>query len=139
MEWGLIIVVLLTYSIVLNPSPFSLTKAAEKIGKDLHLPRHYPNWHKFTDEEKFACLVTYVLRHREDLAPSPEPEERVERGNSRLILEEPQEVDFDKEPRRSGRLNDGDSQGAVTRKRVSIAAPDSGGIQVITIDTETSV
>ena len=71
---GFAIVVLLTYSIVLNPSPFSLPKAAEKIGKDLHLPRRYVNWHKFTDEEKFATLVTYLLRHREDLAPSPEPE-----------------------------------------------------------------
>ena len=71
---GFAIVVLLTYSIVLNPSPFSLPKAAEKIGKDLRLPRRYVNWHKFTDEEKFATLVTYLLRHREDLAPSPEPE-----------------------------------------------------------------
>jgi hypothetical protein len=71
---GFAIVVLLTYSIVLNPSPFSLPKAAERIGKDLRLPRRYVNWHKFTDEEKFATLVTYLLRHREDLAPSPEPE-----------------------------------------------------------------
>ena len=71
---GFIIVILLTYSIVLNPSPFSLPKAAEKIGRDLRLPRRYPNWHKFTDEEKFACLVTYLVRHREDLAPTPEPE-----------------------------------------------------------------
>ena len=71
---GFLIVILLTYSIVLNPSPFSLPKAAEKIGRDLRLPRRYPNWHKFTDEEKFACLVTYLMRHREDLAPTPEPE-----------------------------------------------------------------
>ena len=71
---GFIIVVLLTYSIVLNPSPFSFPKAAEKIGRDLRLPSRYVNWHKFTDEEKFATIVTYLLRHREQLAPSPEPE-----------------------------------------------------------------
>ena len=146
---GLIIVVLLTYSIVLNPSPFSLTKAAEKIGKDLHLPRHYPNWNKFTDEEKFACLVTYILRHREDLAPSPEPEDRRMGSSSdpRLTLsKELQEEDFDKEPvsvlrRNVGRNGSGSDSGGATRKRVSIADPEAGGVQIITIErsTETSV
>ena len=147
---GLIIVVLLTYSIVLNPSPFSLTKAAEKIGKDLHLPRYYPNWNKFTDEEKFACLVTYLLRHREDLDPSPEPEDQLANGNNpRLILceETHQEEDFDKlaEPslrQSEGRKRNGsNSAGGATRKRVSIADPESGGIQIIPIErsTETSV
>ena len=85
---GFVIVILLTYSIVLNPSPFSLPKAAEKIGRDLRLPRRYPNWHKFTDEEKFATLVSYCLRHREDLAPSPEPEYSVDSLNDQLLEEQ---------------------------------------------------
>ena len=134
---GLIIVVLLTYSIVLNPSPFSLSKAAEKIGRDLRLPRHYPNWHKFTDEEKFACLVTYVLRHRQEMAPSPEPEELLKVHNVATILEE-QEDDFDKEPRRCGG-RENEVQSATARKRVSIAATADSAIQIITLDTETSV
>ena len=85
---GIIVVALLTYNIVLNPSPFSLPKAAEKIGRDLRLPRRYPNWHRFTDEEKFACLVTYLLRHKEDLPPSPEPEPSREGSEEDNVLEE---------------------------------------------------
>ena len=109
---GFIIVILLTYSIVLLPSPFSLSKAAEKIGRDLHLPRYYPNWHKFTDEEKCACLVTYLMRHRKDLSPSPEPEhsDEVQEGNSsrrmRLIEEQPDDID-DKLLRRRVMSSDG--------------------------------
>ena len=98
---GFAIVVLLTYSIVLNPSPFSLPKAAEKISKDLRLPRRYVNWHKFTDEEKFATLVTYLLRHREDVAPSPELEYSSEgttegdNPNVRLLEEQVREEEVD--------------------------------------------
>ena len=105
---GFGIVVLLTYSIVLNPSPFSLSKAAEKIGKDLRLPRRYVNWHKFTDEEKFATVVTYLLRHREDLAPSPEPEysggETPPEADVRLLGKQMtrEEEDFDSKKRENG-------------------------------------
>ena len=94
---GFVIVLLLTYSIVLNPSSFSLPKAAERIGRDLRLPRRYVNWHKFTDEEKFACLVTYLLRHREDLAPSPEPEYSGESQNENISKEEEEEVEVSEE------------------------------------------
>ena len=119
---GFIIVILLTYSIVLNPSPFSLPKAAEKIGRDLRLPRRYPNWHKFTDEEKFACLVTYLMRHRDDLAPTPEPEmsdHATAGNNSRLLEEEELEDSDDKTP---------------TRRR---AVPQQ--VEIVTMDTETRV
>ena len=138
---GIIIVALLTYNIVLNPSPFSLPKAAEKIGKDLHLPRRYVNWHKFTDEEKFATLVTYLLRHREDLAPTPEPESSSGEGS-----------DNEQERSEIGG-NDQRSDGVVHRKRnderdsqlmrEGAAAPvppqTSATNQIITLNAETSV
>ena len=140
---GIIIVALLTYNIVLNPSPFSLPKAAEKIGKDLRLPRRYVNWHKFTDEEKFATLVTYLLRHRDDLAPSPEPAEyssgEEENRNTRLLEEEGQSAVGEVSDQGSDRLvrrqrSEGDSQ------REVVAAPQiSSTSQVITLNTETSV
>jgi hypothetical protein len=145
---GIIIVALLTYNIVLNPSPFSLPKAAERIGKDLRLPRRYVNWHKFTDEEKFATLVTYLLRHREDLAPSPEPEyssgEGTDNDDVRLLEErERSEVVGENDQRSADGLvhrkrNDSDSQlreggGAVPPQKVSSAN------QVITLNAETSV
>ena len=134
---GIIIVALLAYSIVLNPSPFSLPKATEKIGIELHLPQRYVNWHKFTDEEKFAILVTYLLRHREDLAPSPEPEESSAENDVRLLEEEEQngeeEISCGEGAVRRKR-NDGDTQ----REGVA-AAPISSDIQVITLDTESSM
>ena len=134
---GIIIVALLAYSIVLNPSPFSLPKATEKIGIELHLPQRYVNWHKFTDEEKFAILVAYLLRHREDLAPSPEPEESSAENDVRLLEKEEQ----------SGEEEISCGEGAVRRKRNdgdtqregAAAAPISSDIQVITLDTESSM
>ena len=102
---GFIIVILLTYSIVLIPSPFSFAKTAEKIGRDLRLPRRYPNWDKFTDEEKFACLVTYLFRHRDNLAPSPEPEYRegLQGKHGIRLLEEEEMEDIVDKPRRRRR------------------------------------
>ena len=123
---GFIIVILLTYSIVLNPSPFSLSKAAEKIGRDLRLPRRYPNWHKFTDEEKFATLVTYCLRHREDLIPSPEPENRFEDGNDTRLLEEL--VNYDEGVHNKSPVN--------YRRNTSEDKPNST-VQIVTLNTET--
>ena len=131
---GIIIVALLTYNIVLNPSPFSLPKAAEKIGKDLRLPRRYPNWHRFTDEEKFATLITYCLRHRGDLAPSPEPEysgDSIERNDDRLRSEE-QEEDIDGKVSERRELDNGDTQ-------LNLSTGPTSNIQVVTLTTETSI
>jgi hypothetical protein len=122
---GIIIVALLAYSIVLNPSPFSLPKATEKISMELRLPRRYVNWHKFTDEEKFAILVTYLLRHREDLAPSPEPEHSSGQNDVRL-LEEQERSEEDPETADHGRgeesvcrkTNDEDTQQASAESSV---------------------
>ncbi len=54
---GILIVALLTYSILLKPSGFSLTKAFQKIGKEFHLPEKVGKWNRLTDEEKCACVV----------------------------------------------------------------------------------
>ena len=133
---GIIIVALLTYNIVLNPSPFSLPKAAEKIGKDLRLPRRYPNWHRFTDEEKFATLVTYCLRHRGDLAPSPEPEysgDSIERNDDRVRLDlEEQKEDIDNKLSERRKLDSGDTQ-------LNPGTGPTSSIQVVTLSTETSI
>ena len=136
---GIIIVALLAYSIVLNPSPFSLPKATEKISMELRLPQRYINWHKFTDEEKFAILVTYLLRHQEDLAPSPEPEYSGEEGETDVGLLEEQEqsgeeeIDHNWEELVHRKRNDKGTQ------REDAAPPTSSAIQVITLNTESSV
>ena len=138
---GIIIVALLAYSIVLNPSPFSVPKATEKISIELHLPRRYVNWHKFTDEEKFAILVTYLLRHREDLAPSPEPQFSSEEGenDSDRLLEEPEQS------REEETADDRRKEEPVCRKRndegtqQASAVLTSSAIQVITLSAESSV
>ena len=135
---GIIIVALLTYNIVLNPSPFSLPKAAEKIGRDLRLPRRYPNWHKFTDEEKFACLVTYLMRHRDDLAPTPEPEysnELEEEGGAVPALKEEgekAEEDVGSKPRERRKLDSDAVLNTSTGNSSTSAA-------VITLNAETNV
>ena len=54
---GILIVMLLTYNILLNPSPFSLVKAVNKIGHEINIIEKLPNWDKFSNEEKFANIV----------------------------------------------------------------------------------
>ena len=132
---GVIIVALLTYNIVLNPSPFSLPKAAERIGRDLHLPRRYVNWHKFTDEEKFACLVTYLLRHREELAPSPEPEYSGESQDENELQEE-QNVYGVRDENVPKRRNFDIEDTTASPNRVHVHATN---VEVVTVDTETSI
>ena len=128
---GLIVVVLLTYNIVLNPSPFSLPKAAERIGRDLRLPRRYPNWHKFTDEEKFATLVTYLLRHREELAPTPEPEDSdaMPQGNKTTLSEE---LEDSNEVSDDNYLHSGNNESADV-------APSVSTVQEVTLNVESRV
>lgn len=58
---GLIIVGLLTYSIILRPSGFSITKVMERLAKRLQLPEHTNYWNKLTDEEKCAKVVSTLM------------------------------------------------------------------------------
>ena len=58
---GILIVLLLTYNIILNPNPFSFPKAVGRIGAQLRLNERVPSWGKLADEEKFAHCVTALL------------------------------------------------------------------------------
>ncbi len=61
---GLIIVALLTYNIVLNPTPFSIGKTIERLAKRLHLPENTNFWNRLSIEEKLAkVLVTLLETH----------------------------------------------------------------------------
>lgn len=61
---GLIIVSLLTYNIVLNPTPFSIAKIVERLGKRLRLPENTNYWNRLSIEEKLAkILVTLLETH----------------------------------------------------------------------------
>ena len=55
---GILIVILLTYNILLNPTPFSLVKTVDKIGHEIKIADSLPNWNKFSNEEKIANVVT---------------------------------------------------------------------------------
>lgn len=66
---GILIVALLTYSIILHPSPFSLTKAIQRIGKEFHLPTKIQGWNKMSDEDKCAYVVRALYERSE--MPSP--------------------------------------------------------------------
>ena len=58
---GLIIVALLTYNILLNPKPFSLTKVVERLAKRFHLPEHTNFWNRLSHEEKCSKLIVTLL------------------------------------------------------------------------------
>lgn len=58
---GLIIVALLTYNIVLNPNPFSISRTLERLAKRLHLPRTTNYWNRLSDEEKCAKVIATLL------------------------------------------------------------------------------
>lgn len=58
---GLIIVALLTYNIVLHPSPFSISKTLERLAKRLRLPESTNYWNRLSDEEKFAKVIVTLL------------------------------------------------------------------------------
>ena len=58
---GLIIVTLLTYNILLHPSPFSISKTLERIAKRLHLPESTNYWNRLSDEEKCAKVIVTIL------------------------------------------------------------------------------
>ncbi len=58
---GWIIVGLLTYNIVLHPSPFSISKAFERLAKRLRLPEKTNYWNRLSDEEKCAKVVSTLM------------------------------------------------------------------------------
>lgn len=61
---GLLIVALLTYNIVLNPTPFSIAKTIERLAKRLRLPENTNFWNRLSIEEKLAkVLVTLLETH----------------------------------------------------------------------------
>ena len=55
---GILIVALLTYSIILRPSPFSFAGAFDKLGKQLQIPQKLGRkWVRMGDEEKAAVVI----------------------------------------------------------------------------------
>ena len=63
---GFIIAGLLTYNILLNPSPFSVPKAVENIANSLQVPKKVGSWDVLTVEEKFAKIISTLLEGRND-------------------------------------------------------------------------
>ncbi len=61
---GLIIVALLTYSILLNPNPFSIPKMVERLAKRLHVPENVNYWNRLTTEEKCAKVIATLLENQ---------------------------------------------------------------------------
>lgn len=58
---GLIIVGLLTYNILLNPNPFSLTKTLDRLAKRFRLPETTNYWNTLSDEEKCAKVIVTLI------------------------------------------------------------------------------
>ena len=57
---------LLTYSIVLRPSPFSFAGAFDKLGKQLQIPQKLGRkWVRMGDEEKAAVVIRTLYSLRE--------------------------------------------------------------------------
>ena len=70
---GILIVALLTYNIVLRPSPFSLAGTLDKLGKQLQIPEKIGRkWVRMGDEEKAATVIRtlYTLKDFRQLAPT---------------------------------------------------------------------
>ena len=60
---GILIVALLTYNIVLAPSPFSIVRTIDKLGKELKIPEKIGRkWVRFGDEEKAAFVIATLLK-----------------------------------------------------------------------------
>ena len=58
---GILIVALLTYNIILSPSPFSLIGALDKLGKQLQIPEKLGRkWVRMGDEEKAATVIKHL-------------------------------------------------------------------------------
>ena len=62
---GILIVALLTYSIILHPNPFSLTKAIERLALRLHIPERKSSWNRISVEEKCALVVSELYAKHE--------------------------------------------------------------------------
>ncbi len=71
---GILIVALLTYSIILHPNPFSLSKAIERIALKLQIPERRSSWNRLSDEEKFALVVSSLYAKHEAADWKPESE-----------------------------------------------------------------
>ena len=52
---------LLTYSIVLHPSAFSIPRLVNKFAKQTHLADRILNWNRLGDEEKCAIVLKNVF------------------------------------------------------------------------------
>ena len=60
---GILIVALLTYSIILAPSSFSVVRMIDRLGKELELPEQIGRkWVRFADEEKAAFILAFLSR-----------------------------------------------------------------------------
>ena len=64
---GILIVILLTYSILLRPNPFSLPRTVTQIANALNLPETTPIWDRLCDEEKCANVVTALVTRPRDI------------------------------------------------------------------------
>lgn len=63
---GILIVALLTYNIVLRPSPFSLAGMIDKLGRDLQIHEKFGRkWIRMGDEEKGAIVIRTLYLMKE--------------------------------------------------------------------------
>ena len=76
---GLIIASLLTYNIVLKPSPFSIPKIVERLAKRMRLPETVNYWNRMSDEEKIAKVVSRLVMEK-----AQSSEDRVCRGGREM-------------------------------------------------------
>lgn len=79
---GLIIVTLLTYNILLNPTPFSLPKMVERVAKRLHIPENVNYWNRLTIEEKSAKVIATLLENQFQQRAKTTTESEVSDGGS---------------------------------------------------------
>ena len=81
---GLIIVSLLTYNILLNPTPFSVAKMIERVAKRLRLPENTNYWNRLSIEEKLAkILVTLLETHFSNKTTANQNNDNIITGTSK--------------------------------------------------------
>ena len=69
---GILIVALLSYNIILRPSPFSLAGTLDKLGRQLQIPEKIGRkWVRMGDEEKAATVIRTLYALKDSEQPPP--------------------------------------------------------------------
>ena len=111
---GILIVALLTYNIILRPSPFSFAGVFDKLGKQLQIPQKIGRkWVRMGDEAKAAAVIRtlYSLREKEGVAGSGLDIQEV-------MSSVPESPGSSKSPKRGGAYRCGDLDKPIVRMEV---------------------